>query len=124
MADVEATVAAMDLAEEHGVDLSQVSGTGEDGRITKPDVEAYIAESQDTTEGEPQQPQKRYIVKFNDQLGDRYSLVVHVSPERDKTLLRDDESSREVTDTELEQFNAQFPQYSFDVLVVEKEVQQ
>ena len=33
------------LAEEHGVDLSQVEGTGADGRIRKRDVLAYVADS-------------------------------------------------------------------------------
>jgi 2-oxoisovalerate dehydrogenase E2 component (dihydrolipoyl transacylase) len=34
--------AVLRLAEEHGVDLSQVQGTGEGGRITRKDVLAYI----------------------------------------------------------------------------------
>jgi 2-oxoglutarate dehydrogenase E2 component (dihydrolipoamide succinyltransferase) len=32
------------LAKEHGVDLTKVSGTGEGGRITKEDIENYIAQ--------------------------------------------------------------------------------
>lgn len=35
--------AVMRLAQEHSVDLSRLSGTGEGGRITRKDVEAYIA---------------------------------------------------------------------------------
>lgn len=47
-ADVEgdewnATQGAIDLADAEGVDLAQVEGTGADGRITKADVEAYLA---------------------------------------------------------------------------------
>jgi pyruvate/2-oxoglutarate dehydrogenase complex dihydrolipoamide acyltransferase (E2) component len=41
--DVNATQGAVDLAESEGVDLSQVEGTGENGRITKADVETYVA---------------------------------------------------------------------------------
>lgn len=41
--DIEATEGARDLAEEAGVDLRVVKGTGEDGRITKGDVRAAIA---------------------------------------------------------------------------------
>lgn len=36
----DATPAAEELAEEKGVDLEKVEGSGKDGRITKPDVEA------------------------------------------------------------------------------------
>jgi 2-oxoisovalerate dehydrogenase E2 component (dihydrolipoyl transacylase) len=32
------------LAEEHGVDISEVSGTGSGGRVTKKDIEGYIEE--------------------------------------------------------------------------------
>ena len=32
------------LAEEHGVDISEISGTGTGGRVTKKDIESYIAE--------------------------------------------------------------------------------
>lgn len=42
--------AVMRLAQEHNVDLSRLSGTGLGGRITRKDVEAYIAS------GAPQQP--------------------------------------------------------------------
>lgn len=37
--EVDATPAAAELAEEKGVDLTEVEGTGKDGRVTKPDVE-------------------------------------------------------------------------------------
>jgi pyruvate/2-oxoglutarate dehydrogenase complex dihydrolipoamide acyltransferase (E2) component len=40
--DVDATDAAAQLAKEAGIDLSTVKGSGEGGRITKPDVEAAI----------------------------------------------------------------------------------
>ncbi|MBI3734217.1 MAG: 2-oxo acid dehydrogenase subunit E2 [Chloroflexi bacterium] len=34
------------LASEHGVDISQIQGTGEGGRVTKQDIEKYIAQRQ------------------------------------------------------------------------------
>ena len=40
--EVDATEAAIELAEELDVDLSKVEGTGTEGRVTKPDVEAFI----------------------------------------------------------------------------------
>lgn len=47
-AEVDATEAARDLANEHGVDLNEVEGTGADGRITKDDVENYLAEADES----------------------------------------------------------------------------
>jgi pyruvate/2-oxoglutarate dehydrogenase complex dihydrolipoamide acyltransferase (E2) component len=38
-----ATEAAMALAAEHGVDLREVEGTGEDGRVLVADVEAVLS---------------------------------------------------------------------------------
>lgn len=43
--EVEATPAAAAAAEEHGVDLTKVEGTGQDGRVLKSDVEAAASES-------------------------------------------------------------------------------
>jgi hypothetical protein len=39
----DATPAALEYAAEKGIDLSQVEGSGKDGKITKPDVEASAA---------------------------------------------------------------------------------
>lgn len=44
---VDATPAAEVAAEEHGVDLSQVEGSGMEGRVVKADVEAAAAEAED-----------------------------------------------------------------------------
>lgn len=45
---IEATQAAVDAAEEHNIDLSTVTGTGENGRITKQDVMALVDENSGT----------------------------------------------------------------------------
>jgi pyruvate dehydrogenase E2 component (dihydrolipoamide acetyltransferase) len=42
-AGVRATPVARRMAEEHGIDLREVNGSGPDGRIRKADVEAYLA---------------------------------------------------------------------------------
>lgn len=42
--------AAKNLAQTAGVDLSKVVGSGKDGAITKPDVEAFIAALKETQE--------------------------------------------------------------------------
>ena len=41
-APIDATDSAIKLAEANGIDLSAVSGTGANGRITKSDIEALI----------------------------------------------------------------------------------
>ena len=41
--DINATKGAVELAEQEGVDLEEVEGTGAGGRITKQDVEASLA---------------------------------------------------------------------------------
>ena len=42
--DVRATAAAESLADEHGIDISDVDGSGHGGRVTKGDVEALIGD--------------------------------------------------------------------------------
>jgi 2-oxoglutarate dehydrogenase E2 component (dihydrolipoamide succinyltransferase) len=42
-ADVRATATARKVAAEHGVDLAQVSGSGDGGRVTRDDVQSYVA---------------------------------------------------------------------------------
>ena len=46
--EVDATDAARELANENGVDLSQVKGTGADGRVTVDDVKAHLAENDES----------------------------------------------------------------------------
>ena len=43
---IDVTEAARELADEHGVDLALVAGSGEAGRIVKSDVEAHIEEGE------------------------------------------------------------------------------
>ncbi len=45
-ADIKATATARRMAEDNAVDLSSVAGTGEGGRITKEDVQKYLAGDQ------------------------------------------------------------------------------
>lgn len=45
--EIDATDGAKELAADEDVDLSQVEGTGQDGRITKGDVEDFIAAKND-----------------------------------------------------------------------------
>ena len=42
--EVEATDAAVELAEEEGVDLSEIEGTGSDGKVLKSDVQDALDE--------------------------------------------------------------------------------
>lgn len=50
---VSATDAAVKLAEENGIDLANVTGTGADGRITKGDV---LRQAPSTSSGQAQEP--------------------------------------------------------------------
>ena len=44
--EVEVTAAARELAEEHGLDLAAIEGTGKDGRILKSDVSSAVEEAE------------------------------------------------------------------------------
>jgi len=48
---VNAFPAAKILAKQHGIDIAEVAGTGPQGRVTKEDVEKYIAQKQPGQEG-------------------------------------------------------------------------
>ncbi len=52
--DIRATPVVRRLAAEHGVDLDRVQGTGLNGRVTRQDVEQYVAQLQS-------QPQQRQV---------------------------------------------------------------
>ena len=56
--DMRATPVVRKLASEHGVDLDQVQGTGLNGRVTRQDVEQFVAQLQSQPEAQAQpQPQ-------------------------------------------------------------------
>jgi 2-oxoglutarate dehydrogenase E2 component (dihydrolipoamide succinyltransferase) len=49
------TPVARRLAEEEGVDLSQIDGTGSSGRITKQDVEGFLSQQKESEPAEPEE---------------------------------------------------------------------
>src|SRR5437870_5392358 len=48
LSDVRATPAVRKLASEHGIDISQIDGTGLGGRVSRKDVEDFVAQRQST----------------------------------------------------------------------------
>jgi pyruvate/2-oxoglutarate dehydrogenase complex dihydrolipoamide acyltransferase (E2) component len=50
-ANPDATDSAAQLAEENGVNLAEITGTGVGGRITKEDVERHLAETSEQEGG-------------------------------------------------------------------------
>ena len=52
--DIRATPVVRRLAAEHGVDLDRVQGSGLNGRVTRQDVEQYIAQLQSQPQGQRQ----------------------------------------------------------------------
>jgi pyruvate/2-oxoglutarate dehydrogenase complex dihydrolipoamide acyltransferase (E2) component len=54
LSDVRATPAVRKLAAENGIDISQLEGTGLGGRVSKKDVEDYIASAQAAPVAQPQ----------------------------------------------------------------------
>jgi 2-oxoisovalerate dehydrogenase E2 component (dihydrolipoyl transacylase) len=54
------------LAAEHGVDISEISGTGTGGRVTKKDIESYIKEREATPSREEYAPPERERVEIYD----------------------------------------------------------
>jgi len=61
--DAVAAPAARKLMSEHGLDASQVTGTGKGGRITKEDVEAVVAQRQQQRDAAPAAPQAQKEVQ-------------------------------------------------------------
>ncbi|HUG05776.1 MAG TPA: dihydrolipoamide acetyltransferase family protein [Candidatus Limnocylindria bacterium] len=57
LSEVRATPAVRKLASENGIDISQIEGTGLGGRVSKKDVEDYIASAQAAPPPPAQQPQ-------------------------------------------------------------------
>jgi pyruvate/2-oxoglutarate dehydrogenase complex dihydrolipoamide acyltransferase (E2) component len=44
--EIDATDSARELANEHGVDLNEVEGSGKDGRVTQDDVKQFLADQE------------------------------------------------------------------------------
>ncbi|TMC58644.1 MAG: 2-oxo acid dehydrogenase subunit E2 [Chloroflexi bacterium] len=57
LSDVRATPAVRKLASEHGIDISQIEGTGLGGRVSKKDVEDFIAQQSARPQTEAPRPQ-------------------------------------------------------------------
>jgi translation initiation factor IF-2 len=53
--EVEVTAAARELAEEHGLELSEIEGTGKDGRVLKSDVSSAVEEAEAAVEPEAEE---------------------------------------------------------------------
>jgi 2-oxoisovalerate dehydrogenase E2 component (dihydrolipoyl transacylase) len=56
--DIRATPVVRKLAAENGVDLDRVQGTGLNGRVTRQDVEQYVAQMQSQPQAQPRQAQR------------------------------------------------------------------
>jgi len=56
LSDVRATPAVRKLAAENGIDISQIEGTGLGGRVSKKDVEDYLASAQAAPAAQESQP--------------------------------------------------------------------
>jgi pyruvate/2-oxoglutarate dehydrogenase complex dihydrolipoamide acyltransferase (E2) component len=72
--------AAKFLAKEHGIDLSEVTGTGPGGQVTKEDVEKYIARKQPRREeGIPELEEILPLVGIRKAIADGMSLSVRTA---------------------------------------------
>ena len=111
--EVKASEAAKALAEEEGLDLASIDGTGADGQVTKPDVERAIearAAEGDGAAGEAPveeqaEPEKFLYAEFNPKLGDQERLVLHDAQGNGRLFLKSDPNSRIVTEGQFEEFN-------------------
>ncbi len=80
----EATAAAQAHAEELGVDLSQVEGSGADGKITKADVAAHAVASSDEAPGEAE-----YSAEEHENLLKYIDMMHHETREQTIARLKD-----------------------------------
>jgi pyruvate/2-oxoglutarate dehydrogenase complex dihydrolipoamide acyltransferase (E2) component len=76
---VDATAAAEELAAEEGVDLSEVEGSGVEGRVTKPDVEEFLANDGEADEAD-EEPQPEYLHGDGDANQAEYSNESYNAP--------------------------------------------
>ena len=61
--DIRATPVVRKLASEHGVDLDRVPGTGLNGRVTRQDVEQFIAQLASAQQGRSQPPRTAAVAQ-------------------------------------------------------------
>jgi 2-oxoisovalerate dehydrogenase E2 component (dihydrolipoyl transacylase) len=80
------------LAEEHDVDISEISGTGTGGRVTKKDIESYIEEREAAPSREEHAPPEREAERVEVYDGDR---VVELTSIRRAIANRMAQSKRE-----------------------------
>jgi pyruvate/2-oxoglutarate dehydrogenase complex dihydrolipoamide acyltransferase (E2) component len=78
--EVKAFPAAKMLAKEHGLDLAEIQGTGPDGRVTKEDVEKFLA-AKKAAEGEriPELEEVLPLVGIRKAIADGMSLSVRTA---------------------------------------------
>lgn len=91
-----ATDAAKKAADEQDVNLEQVEGSGESGKVTKADVMAAAEE-----------PEAYFYAEFNPRLK-RNALVVEGFDGQDVKLERDDPQTRLMSQSEFDFYNSQF----------------
>lgn len=108
-ADVKATDGAKVLAEEKGIDLASVDGTGSGGQVTKGDVEqAAGAQASGADAGAadvPAEQEQMVLAEFNENLGDLDKLVLYDSEGNAHTLLVSNPSTRVMTASQFEDLN-------------------
>lgn len=108
---MKATDGAKSLAEEQGIDISGIEGSGKEGQVTKADVEAALSE-------EPVQ-EKMFRVQLSPKL-DRLSRLEMVASDGTVYVLSPDEPrSMELPESVIDDLNAQMP---FEYLLKGKEI--
>lgn len=97
MSEVNATDTAIKLAQEHGIDLSTVQGTGADGRILKTDVQAVVDALQSEANPTDDQPSDLADGAGGDQSGDQVNGVSDAQP-NDEAGTGDDQADDQSND--------------------------
>ncbi|MER2106674.1 MAG: dihydrolipoamide acetyltransferase family protein [Solibacillus sp.] len=80
--------AVLNLASKHQIDLTQLTGTGAEGRITRKDVEAYVASGQQEAKVVEKSPVQEEMTKVSLATGDIEIPVTSVRNAIAKNMLR------------------------------------
>lgn len=113
-----ATDSARQSAEEKGIDLSSVKGSGSGGQVTKSDVEQASAPEAESATAE-EAPEKLFYVKVNPALGQYQSKVVVGDQE---FLPGDEVATNIVSQSEYEELKkAKDPEHGIQLLLKGKE---